>query len=62
MAEDLAKFLGKSKREVKSSDEVAMGAFACQECLVIVDSAVIDQDEHVMFWTCPDNHKSQVRI
>lgn len=62
MAEDLAKFLGKDKKISNKVEDIAMGAFACQECLVIVDSAVIDEDEHTMHWVCPDNHKSQVRI
>jgi hypothetical protein len=62
MPEDLAEFLGKSKKINKINEESAMGAFACQECLVIVESAIINQDEHVMSWTCQDGHKSQVKI
>jgi hypothetical protein len=62
MPEDLAEFLGKNKKVNKSNEDTAMGAFACQECLVVVDSAVINQDEHIMFWVCPDGHRSQVKI
>ena len=61
MPEDLAKFLGKDK-VVHDFSKEATGSFACQECLEIVQSAVIDQDENIMYWICKDNHKSQVRI
>ena len=61
MPEDLAKFLGKDKIIHDFSKE-ATGSFVCQECLDVVQSAIIDEEENIMYWICKDNHKSQVRI
>jgi hypothetical protein len=61
MPENLAKFLGKDKF-IHDLNKEATGSFVCQECLEVVHSAVIDEDENVMYWICKDNHKSQVRI
>ena len=61
MPEDLAKFLGKDK-VIQDFSKEATGSFACQECLEVVQSAIIDEDENIMYWICKDNHRSQVRL
>jgi hypothetical protein len=42
--------------------EKVNGSYGCQTCSVEVLEALFDKDKGIMFWICPQEHRSEIKV
>ena len=57
-------FINTSPKQEEPKEELNMvgGTFICQECLVPVKEAALDEDSMTLAYTCKDGHKNEASL
>jgi hypothetical protein len=57
-------FINASPKQEEPKEELNTvgGTFICQDCLVPVKQAVLDEDSMTLTYTCKDGHTSQASL
>jgi hypothetical protein len=55
-------FIGKETDTIKEEKISVSGNFICQECMISVYLASLDEDEMVLKYTCSDGHQNEATL
>jgi hypothetical protein len=57
-------FINTTPKQEEPKEELNMvgGTFICQECLVPVKEAILDEDSMTLTYTCKDGHKNEASL
>jgi hypothetical protein len=57
-------FINTSPKQEEPKEEPNMvgGTFVCQDCLVTVKEAILDEDSMTLTYTCKDGHSNEASL